>query len=102
MFVSDQSGLSDVRNIHLGIADGFQVDKASFGIDGPLDGRRIGGLDQACGDAILFKNTIEKVICRHKKRVPCHKLVAGAKQGHTRVGDGCHARSHHHRTKAAF
>ena len=56
--------LPDVRDIQLGIADGFDKNKPGFFIDGLGNGFGIGRFDHPGGQVVFWKHLIEKLRAR--------------------------------------
>ena len=78
----------EVGHVELGIADGFDVERAGLGGDGLAEGSRVARVDEFDRAAQLGERVVEELVGAAVEVVARHDFVAEAGDGQQGVGDG--------------
>ena len=101
--VRDLAQALNIRNHHVGVADGFEIEHAGFFVDGALHDREIVDIHQARGDAEALGQPVGKERVRAAvQRGGAHDFIPRFAQGERHGGLRRHARGEAHAGAAAF
>ena len=102
VLVGDGRDGVDIRNIAVGIAQGFQIDGPGVFLNGAFHLAQVMGIHKGGGDAILGQGVAQQVEAAAIDGFLRHDMPAIGSQGFNGVGDCCRPGSHRQRRAAAL